>query len=143
MGSGKACSLSLQDATDCVRLLCAVAEIAEPRINWGSRNVRGCYQERKGRFGTICVGPRVRDGIAAVIHEVAHHWDAMRRPRLSRAERRWHAMSGRGSRRIHHGAQFVASLTALAAAWYGDPLLYPWETEYKTVAAGAPRKDQP
>lgn len=140
MGRGKPTDLKHADAVQCVRLLCAVTEVPEPDVNWSARNVRGSYQDWRGKFGTINVGPRVSDGIAAVIHEVAHHHIAMNTPRPSRAERRWQAMHRQ--RRTIHGRRFVETLTALATAWYGDPMLYPWETEYSTVAAGAPRKEE-
>lgn len=35
-----------------------------------------------------------------------------------------------------HGPAFHRALTDVAEAWYGDPYLYPWHTEYASLRSG-------
>jgi hypothetical protein len=152
MGSGKAHGIDRTDAEQLIAYLCWRAGVPRPKVSWSGRHVRGSYTgpvPYKAPRGTVHVGPRIRDGLAGVIHEVAHHVVAMRGPKLTRRERetarRGLARLGRGAGQfVHHGPTFVATLTELAAQWYGDPALYPWHTEYRSVrAAGAgPRKEE-
>lgn len=89
------------------------------------------------------MGPRIRDGLAAVIHEVAHHVVSMRAPKLTVRERQMALLRQRRGRDrfVHHGPVFLGTLRELVGYWYGDPEAYPWETEYRSLrAAGASRE---
>lgn len=144
MGAGASANIAREDAQQLIRLLCWVARVPEPSVTWTARAVRGCYMTpvpRRLPRGRIVVGPRVRDGLAAVIHETAHHVVSMRQPRLTVAEwRRQH--SWRNGRRTWHGPIFVETLRELAAVWYGDASLYPWETEYRSLRAAGRSADR-
>jgi len=141
MGRGVQHSIKREDAEQLIRFLCWRSRVPEPSsVAWLTRAVRGCYKTpipRRLPRGQIVVGPRVRDGLAAVIHETAHHVVSMRQPRLTVAE--WRRQnSWRNGPRIHHGPVFIETLRELAQAWYGDAKFYPWETEYRSLrAAGA------
>ncbi len=129
-----------EDAGQLVRYLCWRARVPAPRVDWHGRSVRGSYLSaggrRGGRVGAIKIGPRIRTGLAGVIHEVAHHVVSRRQP-LTRKQRR-RVIYQRGH--SHHGGGFTEVLIELAGYWYGDPAGYPWGSEYRTVAAGARRE---
>lgn len=143
MGRGTQSDIGREDAEQLIRFLCWTARVSEPsEVRWLARAVRGHYAcpiPRKLPHGRIVVGPHVRDGLAAVIHETAHHVVAMRQPRLTIAE--WRRRSWRQGQRVWHGPVFLETLQELARAWYGDASLYPWETEYRSLrAAGRPKE---
>jgi hypothetical protein len=143
VGAGRGESIDRTDAEQLIAFLCWRASVPRPKLAWAARAVRGSYRlpiPYKAPRGVINIGPKVRDGLAAVIHEVAHHVVSMRAPKLTRRERQLALLRRRRGveRFVQHGPVFVETLTELAGYWYGDPAHYPWHTEYRSLrAAGA------
>jgi hypothetical protein len=131
MGNGRQQGIAREDAGQLVRYLCWRAKVGPVAVDWNGRHVRG--QHKPGR---IAIGPRIRDGLAAVIHEVAHHVVAERSGETRRRKYKYRALyPGLRGPRVVHGPLFVAVLRELAGYWYGDPARYPWETEYRSIRA--------
>lgn len=90
-----------------------------------NRTYRGLYYTGR-RLVTVPhplrnIGPRSTEH--RLLHEFAHHLVTLR-----------------GYPGEHHGPHFKAAMWQVAAAWYGDPSKYPWETEYPMVRAFAQRR---
>ena len=89
----------------------------------GFRKLTGTKQRRIFIGGKSRIGDR--GWKAVLLHEFAHYL--------------CHSRAGfRPGRDGNHGPAFRRALTDVATEWYGDPALYPWAHEYKSLAKLGP-----
>lgn len=107
-------SMTREDAQETLVLLAAEFQIVRPiQLVWTERakNGRANIVRR-----TLAIGPLSwRGAEACLLHEFAHFLCWQR--------------GGRG-----HDKAFFQSLVDISRAWYGSHLLYPWSTEYRSLA---------
>jgi len=105
--------------SEAAAILAAEFGIPEPSIQYGPRTRNGRYSPSST---TIKVGAIAWRGVeVSFLHEFAHHLNTCR---------------GGGN----HDKGFWNALLEITRAWYGDPVRYPWGTEYKAGQNFAERR---
>lgn len=104
-------ALEAWDARDVLSDLAQHFKVSAPALEWNTRTSRGLYYPGRQK---IIAGPKTWTGVeTTLIHEFSHHLN-----------------SSRGGRK--HDGNFWKTLVEVVIAWYGDPALYSWRSEYKT-----------
>lgn len=104
-----------------------------PQVVWSERVRNGFYRMQEIHMGPNVWGHR----LDTFLHELAHHVDAALWWGLPDSERSVKMSWG------HHGPRFREILELVVEMVYGDPDLYDWNEEYRSItswaAKGRPR----
>lgn len=123
--------LEKMTALQAISALAAEFQVVEPKLKW--TNTRRGYYRWTGD-GIIEMSSRGWRGIHTVIHEFAHHLDRLRcknNPKMTHYVNRWGRVV---SRMQHHGPSFYKALKDVVTVAYADPNLYPWASDYESIA---------
>ena len=96
-------------------MVCQDLGIRPPTLKWTERARNGYYG-----CGEVVIGPRCWRRWYVALHELAHHVAGFLYPRAA-----------------DHGPEFREALEMVAATALGDPALYAWSNEYRSIARWA------